>query len=405
MLYQAYEAIGALTTPWRLAAGLTQMTLGLLPEAYTDSAIGRRQSALCEMVMRSRLIHRRPAFGIDSVQVGSRTVGIREEPVLSTPFGRLTHFGKETPRDEPRVLLVAALAGHFSTLMRDTVHTLVADHDVYLAEWNNARDVPPDLGRFGLDDYIAHLVQFLEELGPGTHLIAVCQPCPAAIAATSILAARQSPSVPRSLTLMAGPVDTESNPTSVNRVATTTALSWFEDHVVTTVPLGYKGFGRRVYPGFLQLSAFAGMNLERHIDQHRTLYESLVRGDEATADSIRDFYDEYFAVLDMPAEFYLETIDAVFQRNLLAKGELTWRGQRVDPGAVKTSALMTVEGDRDDICGLGQTLAAHDLFTGLDPSNKRHHLQVGVGHYGVFSGRRWRLEIYPLVREFILLHG
>jgi len=405
MLYQAYEAFGALMTPWRVGAGLTQMTLGLLPRAYADGPGGRRLAALCEMAMRSGLIHRRPSFGIDEIVVGSRTVAVREEPVLSTPFGRLIHFAKDTPREEPRVLLVAALAGHFATLMRDTVRTLLAEHDVYLAEWNNARDVPPELGRFGLDDYIAHLVQFLEELGPGTHLVAVCQPCPAAIAATAILAERQSASVPRTLTLMAGPVDTDSSPTVVNQVAMTTPLSWFEDHVVTTVPLGYKGFGRRVYPGFLQLAAFAGMNLERHIEQHGTLFTSLVRGDEETAESIRDFYDEYFAVLDMPAEFYLETIDAVFQRNLLARGELQWRGRRVDPGAVTTAALMTVEGDRDDICGLGQTLAAHDLFTGIDPSNKRHHLQVGVGHYGVFSGRRWRQETYPLVREFILLHA
>jgi poly(3-hydroxybutyrate) depolymerase len=406
ILYQLYEAQRAALIPARAFAGLTKSAIDSLPAAWTEGPAVRRQSALCEMTLRTGLTHRRPDFGIDDVVLGGKSVGVREEAVVRTPFGTLTHFEKEGGRrEEPRVLLVAALAGHFSTLMRDTVRTMLPDHDVYLAEWNNARDVPLRHGRFGLDDYIAHLVDFLEELGPGTHLMAVCQPCPAAIAATAILAQRKSPSQPRSLTLMAGPVDTSSNPTAVNDLATTTPLSWFENKVVTTVPLGYRGFGRRVYPGFLQLTAFVSMNVRRHVEQQGTLFKSLVRGDVEKAESIESFYDEYFAVLDMPAEFYLETIDAVFQRRLLAIGEFSWRGQHVDPGAIRSTALLTVEGERDDVCGLGQTLAAHDLLTGVAPSNKRHHLQVGVGHYGVFSGRRWQLETYPIVREFILLYA
>ena len=406
ILYQMYEAQRAMLVPARALAGLTKAAIDSLPPAWTEGPVVRRQSALCEMALRTGLTHRRPDFGIEAVLVGGRSVGVREDAVVRTPFGTLIHFEKEGGRrEEPRVLLVAALAGHFSTLMRDTVRTMLPDHDVYLADWNNARDVPNRHGRFGLDDYIGHLVEYLEELGPGTHLMAVCQPCPAAIAATAILAQKKSPAQPRSLTLMAGPVDASSNPTAVNDLATTTPLSWFENRAVTTVPLGFAGYGRRVYPGFLQLTAFVSMNAERHVEQHGTLFKSLVHGDAEKARSIESFYDEYFAVLDMPAEFYLETVDVVFQRRLLARGEFSWRGQHVDPGAIQSTALLTVEGERDDVCGLGQTLAAHDLLTGVDPSNKRHHLQVGVGHYGVFSGRRWQLETYPVVREFILLYA
>ena len=405
MLYPAYEAQRALLTPWRLAAGLTRTALGSLPLGCAASPPATYVAAWCEMAMHSGLTHERPDWDIDQVTVGRRSVAVREETVVGTPFGKLIHFAKRARLEEPRVLIVAALAGHFSTLLRDTVRTMLADHDVYVAEWSNARDVPAEAGPFGFDDYIAHLVDFLEELGPGTHLVAVCQPCPASISAAAILAERGSSCVPRSLTLMAGPVDTSSNPTAVNELAVETPLSWFADNLVAKVPLGYAGFGRDVYPGFLQVTAFASMNLGRHLDQHRAMFQYLVQGDQQSFQSIRSFYDEYFAVLDMPAEFYLQTIDVIFQRNLLAHGELQWRGQRVNPAAVTNSALLTVEGERDDVCGLGQTLAAHELLSGIEPSNKRHHLQVGVGHYGVFSGRRWQQEIYPVVRESILLHA
>jgi polyhydroxyalkanoate depolymerase len=394
MLYQAYQAQRDLTAPARALAGLASWSLGELPDGWTDNRLARRLSAGYEMVGRARLIHDRPAFGIDQVMVGTELVPVREELALSTPFSSLLHFAKDIDEPQPKVLLVTALAGHFSTLLRSTVCSLSADHDVYVTDWLNARDV-------GLDDYIGQVIAFLEFMGPGSHLMSVCQPCPASLAAVSIMAASDNPAQPRSLILMAGPVDTRVNPTKVNDLAHSKPLSWFEDNVITTVPLRYRGAMRRVYPGFLQLSGFVFLNLDRHVKQHIALYNDLVRGDYEEARAIEDFYDEYFAVLDMPAEFYLETIDRVFQRELLAQGALTWRDQLVDPRAIRRTGLLTIEGERDDVCGVGQTLAAQDLCSSIRPSRKRHHLQPGVGHYGVFSGSKWESQVYPIVRNFI----
>jgi poly(3-hydroxybutyrate) depolymerase len=405
LLYQLYESQQAVLYPLRFGAGLTSAALDLLPARWTDTRLVRTQSAWCQVVMHTRITHTRPAFGIDEVLTARGPVAVNEELAFSTSFARLIHFSKARAEDEPRVLIVAPLSGHFATLMRDTVRTMIADHDVYLAEWVNARDVPVEAGPFGLDEYIAHLVDFLEALGPGTHVMAVCQPGPAALAATAILAGRGSTCQPRSLVLMASPIDTSVSPTTVNQLALDRPLSWFADHVVMPVPPGHPGRGRLVYPGFLQLAGFLSLNTERHLDQHSALYWNLVRGNWDAARAIREFYDEYFAVLDMDADYYLDTIDRIFQRNLLANGEMLWRGQRVQPGAIEATALMTVEGERDDICGMGQTVAAHDLLTGVKPRNKRHHLQVGVGHYGVFSGRRWQQETYPKVQEFILAYA
>ena len=402
MLYLAYEAQRAALLPARLMAGATKAALETLPGAVAESRPARNLAAVCEMLMRADLTHTRPAFGIESVRIGSASYDVVEEEVSRTAFGSLLHFRKVGAAAGPRVLVVAALAGHFATLLRDTVETLLPDHDVYITDWFNARDVPLQEGRFGLDDYIGHVIDYLETLGPGTHLLGVCQPCPAALAATAVLAARGSECVPRSLTLMAGPVDTRSNPTAVNDLATSTKLSWFEKNVIFTVPLGHKGAGRRVYPGFLQLSAFASMNIGRHISQHGTLLHDLATGRDAEAKVISTFYDEYFAVLDLHADYYLETVDRVFMRQLLPQGQLTWRGEKVDPSAITRTGLMTVEGERDDICGLGQTMAAHELCSNVPALRHAHHLQLGVGHYGVFSGRRWRQETYPLVRNFIL---
>jgi poly(3-hydroxybutyrate) depolymerase len=401
MLYQAYQAQRDLTAPARAFAGLASWSLGELPDRFTDNRFARRLSAGYEMIGRARLIHERPPFGIDHVVVGGATVPVREEVALATPFSRLLHFAKDVDRPQPKVLLVTALAGHFSTLLRATVRSLSADHDVYVTDWRNARDVGIEHGTFGLDDYIAQVIAFLEHLGPGSHLMAVCQPCPASLAAASIMAATDNPAQPKSLVLMAGPVDTRINPTKVNDLAHSKPLQWFEDNVITTVPLRYPGALRRVYPGFLQLSGFMFMNLDRHVQQHITLYNDLVRGDYDEARSIEEFYDEYFAVLDIAAEFYLETIDRVFMRELLPQGQLTWRGQPVEPAAIRRTALLTVEGERDDVCGVGQTMAAQDLCTGIKPSKKRHHLQPGVGHYGVFSGSKWEHQTYPIVRNFI----
>ncbi len=402
MLYQAYQAQRDFTAPARALAGLTLHTLDVLPRRVADRPLVRYLAATNEMVTRAALTHVRPAFGIATVTVDGVDVAVTEEAAATTPFGTLLHFVKDTDVEQPRVLVVAALAGHFATLLRPTVRALLPDHDVYITDWHNARDVGIEHGDFGLDEYIEHVIEFLEVVGPGAHVLAVCQPCPATLAATSIMAEAKNPATPRSLTLMAGPVDTEISPTVVNDLATSTPLSWFEDNVVTSVPLRYEGALRRVYPGFLQLSAFVWMNLDRHVDQHVALYAELAAGETADADVIKTFYDEYFAVLDMPAEFYLQTVDAVFQRHLLSRGELQWRGRTVHPAAVNRTALLTIEGERDDICGIGQTMAAHELCTSIVPSRRRHHLQAGVGHYGVFGGSKWETQIYPIVRRFIL---
>ncbi|MFP5456296.1 MAG: polyhydroxyalkanoate depolymerase [Alphaproteobacteria bacterium] len=359
--------------------------------------------ATLDMVANTRLTADRPAYRIATALCGNGEVPVREELVAATPFGDLLRFAKPAQAvEQPKVLLVAPISGHFATLLRNTVEVLLRDHDVYITDWKNARDVPLSAGSFGFDDYVDHVVHFLQEIGPPVHMVAVCQPCVPALAAVALMSEDANPACPRSLTLMGGPVDVRINPTAVNDLATGNSFQWFEDNLIHNVPLRYEGRGRRVYPGFLQLSAFMAMNSSRHFEQHRALYQHLADGEEEQARAIRDFYDEYFAVLDLTAEFYLETIDRVFQRALLAKGELEHRGRRIDCGRIRRTALLTVEGERDDICAVGQTAAAHDLCSGLRPHMKRHYLQAGVGHYGVFSGRRWEGQIYPQVRAHIL---
>jgi len=402
MLYQAYQTQRDLTAPARALAGLALYAIDEFPPAFSEHPLVQRLSAGYEMIARSCLTHTRPPFGFETVEVKGKEVEVREEVAYSTPFGTLLHFVKVGVTDQPRVMVVSAMAGHFATLLRGTVAALLPDYDVFITDWHSARDVPLDAGRFGLDEYIGHLIDFLEVIGPGAHAIAVCQPCPATLSAVAIMSEENHPALPRSLTLMAGPVDTRISPTVVNELARSKPLEWFEDNVITRVPFRYPGAMRKVYPGFIQVSAFVSMNLPRHVDQHVGLYKALVVGDKAKAAATEDFYDEYFAVLDLPAEFYLETVDAVFQRDLLPKGELCYRGRKIDLSAIRRTALMTVEGEKDDICGIGQTLAAHDLCTKLRPSKKTHHLQAGVGHYGVFSGRRWSTQIYPRVSNFIL---
>ncbi|RTL98677.1 MAG: polyhydroxyalkanoate depolymerase, partial [Hyphomicrobiales bacterium] len=285
---------------------------------------------------------------------------------------------------------------------RGTVETLLADHEVYVTDWANARDVPLSAGSFGVDDYVDYLIRFLETMGPGAHILAVCQPCVQALAAVAVMSEDRHPATPRSMTLMAGPIDPRESPTEVNEFAVSKSLAWFKSYVISHVPFRHAGAGRRVYPGFLQLTAFMAMNSDRHVTTHRKLHDHLAAGETTEAEKIKTFYDEYFAVLDLTEEFYLETIDRVFQKAELATGTFTFRGSRVDPGAIRNTALLTVEGGRDDICALGQTSAAHDLCRSLRPHLKRHHLQANVGHYGVFNGKRWEREIYPVVRNLIL---
>jgi len=402
MLYQAYQAHSDIMIPVRNWAGTALRTLGQPLTGMADNAALRNLTAAYELIARAGLTHARPAFGVDGVTVGNREIAVREHVALTTPFGTLLHFKKDVDTPQPRVLLVAPLSGHFSTLLRGTVRTMLPEHDVYITDWHNVRDVPLMHGRFGFDDYIAHLIRFLEAIGPGAHVVAVCQPCVAVLVATAVMAQAGNAAQPRSMTLMAGPIDTRVNPTKVNALANSRPIEWFERNLIATVPLRYPGAFRRVYPGFVQLAAFMSMNVERHLKAHRELYDHLAKGEHEKAQVTKAFYDEYFAVLDLTAEFYLETVRLVFQDYALPTGKLEWQGGRVEPRAIKRTMLLTVEGERDDICAVGQTAAAHDLCSGLRPYLKRHHMQAGVGHYGVFSGNRWTNQIYPLLRNVIL---
>ncbi len=407
MLYAAYQAqvdwLSPLQNTARAASSWLSQTL---PTTSAWTPLLQPLGAAWEVFSRMRLTHRRPDYGITSVQVGGQTVQVQEKAVHSTPFGTLLHFERadlpaahEPPR--PRVLIVAPLSGHFATLLVDTVRTMLADHDVYITDWHNARDVPLQHGRFGLDEYVQHVIDFLAELGPHTHLLAVCQPCVPALAAVALMAMDDHPAQPRSMTLMAGPIDCRINPTGVNHLATGKPIEWFEKNLISRVPPRHPGGGRRVYPGFLQLTAFMSMNTTRHAQAFANLFEQRATGEHDAAQRTCDFYDEYFAVNDLAAEFYLETVAEVFQRYALAKGELVVKGRRVDTKAIRRTALFTVEGERDDICSIGQTVAAHDLCPSIRPYMKTHHVQLGVGHYGVFSGKRWQTQIYPRVREMI----
>jgi poly(3-hydroxybutyrate) depolymerase len=400
MLYQAYQLQNDLGSPLRLIAQHLSAALWL---QNTERSLLRQVSAACEVISRLRLTHSRPAYGIDSVQLGDRTVPVIEETMLRLPFGSLLRFRKDDPSvaGQPRVLLAAPLSGHFATLLRETARTLLQDHEVWITDWHNARDVSLRHGAFGLDDYIGYMIRFIDTMGEGAHLVAVCQPCVAALAATAVMAEDDHPATPVSLTLMAGPVDCRVNPTEVNRLATSKPIAWFEKNLISPVPLPHRGAMRRVYPGFVQLSAFMSMNLERHQQSFRHLYEHLVEGRTEEADTIKTFYEEYLAVNDLPAEFYLETVEKVFQTYDLAVGTLQYRGRALNPAAIRRTALMTVEGERDDICSVGQTVAAQDLCPNVRPYLKTHHIQTGVGHYGVFSGRRWNQQIYPRVRDHI----
>jgi poly(3-hydroxybutyrate) depolymerase len=402
MLYSGYQAWNDMLAPARFGA---QVALGMRDKMgpMADWAMPRRMFALMDVFQGARVTHKRPAYAITSVRSGNADVAVREEVVLDLPFGDLLHFVKdEVETAQPRVLVVAPMSGHFSTLLRSTVVTLLQDHDVYITDWKNARDVPMDAGRFGFEDYVDYIIQFFQAMGPGAHLLSVCQPCVPALAAVAVMAEDQDPATPKSMTLMGGPIDTRVAPTVVNDLANDKPIDWFEKNLISTVPFRYAGRGREVYPGFLQLSAFMAMNMERHGSQHRELYQLLADGKTVEADKIKTFYEEYFAVLDMTKEFYLETVDLVFQRTMLAKGELMHRGRPVNPGAIRKTALLTVEGEKDDVCAVGQTAAAHTLCTGLRPHLKRHHLQPGVGHYGVFSGSKWEKQVYPQVRNMIL---
>jgi poly(3-hydroxybutyrate) depolymerase len=405
MIYMSYQASNDLLDPFRalarsMADAMPHLAPGHIEEGGDRATWFRSFWAACQIVARSGMSHKRPHFDIHAVRVGNRDVPVTEEALLRTPFATLLHFKKPIETVQPKVLLVAPMSGHFATLLRGTVKTLLPEHDVYLTDWHNARDVPVDHGRFGLDEYVEHVISFLEEIGPA-HVVAVCQPCVQTLAAVAVMAEQKHAAQPRSMTLMAGPIDTRINPGKVNEMACSKTIDWFERNVIADVPYRYAGARRKVYPGFVQLMAFMSMNMERHVTAHTDLFNSLAKGDWKKADTIKAFYDEYLSVADLPAEFYLETVRIVFQQHALARGTMTYQGKPVNPAAIRRTALLTVEGERDDICPVGQTVAAHDLLPGLKPYMKRHHLQPGAGHYGVFSGKRWESQVFPLVRDFI----
>lgn len=346
----------------------------------------------------------KPAFGLTETRVAGKLVDVREEIVLQKPFGQLKRFVREGIEGSPRLLIVAPMSGHYATLLRGTVERMLPKHDVYITDWRDARHVPLSDGFFDLDDYIDYLRAFLEHIGPGAHVLAVCQPSVPCYALAALMSAEEDPCRPRSLTLMGGPIDTREAPTSVNDVATERPHSWFQQYAIQTVPATYPGAGRRVYPGFLQLTGFLTMNLGSHMESHYAMFTDLVKGDDDSADATKAFYEEYRSVCDMTAEFYLQTIDTVFQRHALPKREMTHRGELVDPSAIKDIALLAIEGERDDISGIGQTKAALTLADKLPASMKKYHLAPGAGHYGIFNGSKWRDQIAPIVEDWIAKH-
>lgn len=401
MIYKAYDTFQKTTDPIRRFADHTGRLLNEWSSAPFASPL-QKMAAYYELLALLEFTHERPSYEIGPIETPAGLTHVSEEVVYDAPFGSLLRFRKANlAPDEPKVLLIAPMSGHFATLLRATVRTLLRDHDVYITDWRNARDVPLSDGAFGLEPFIAAIITFVGQLGPDSHIVAVCQPTVPALAATAVMAERKDPNQPASLTLMAGPIDTRINPTKVNDLATGKPIDWFASKMIGIVPDSLGGAGRRVYPGFLQLSAFMGMNLERHSRSFADMLRHRINGDSDKADAIKTFYQEYFAIMDLPGEFYLETVELVFQKFLLARNALTYEGQLVRPQAIKRTFLLTVEGERDDICAVGQTLAAHDLCSGLRPFMKSHHLQPGVGHYGVFSGSRWDRQIYPVVRNLI----
>lgn len=407
MLYHAYELTHAAITPFRTAAKLGMRSLRHPFNPFASTLGARQTAAAFEMFVNATRRYGKPEFGIEEVEIDGDAFPIIEENVLELPFCNLLHFQRDgVDREDAPVLIVAPMSGHFATLLRGTVQAMLPGHEVYITDWIDARSVPLSEGRFGLDEYIDYVREFSELLytlhGERPHVMGVCQPGVPVLAAASLMAEDEDPHRPVSIVLMGSPIDTTRSPTEPNVLATTRPLSWFEKNVIVTVPWPHAGFMRRVYPGFLQLSGFMSMNMDRHVDAHVQHFNHLVRGDGESAASHREFYDEYLAVMDLTAEFYLETIETVFQKHLLPEGRMRYRDERaVRPAAITDIALMTVEGEKDDITGRGQTAAAHVLCENLPGELKFHWEQEKVGHYGVFNGRRWRTSIQPKIAGFL----
>lgn len=405
-MYWMYEMAHASLNPARAVTDAAKILFQnpLNPWSHTD--VGKSIAAACELFERTTRRYGKPEWGIHSTEVGGIRIPVEVRCVWEKPFCRLLYFDRKYTRPlrqaQPRVLIVAPMSGHYATLLRGTVEAFLPTHEVYITDWSDARMVPLSQGRFDLDDYIDYLIEMLHVLGHGMHVIAVCQPAVPVVAAVSLMEAKRDPFVPVSMTLMGGPIDTRSNPTAVNNLAEERGIEWFRSHVITKVPFPHPGVMRDVYPGFLQLNGFISMNFDRHMDAHKALFRNLVKGDGDLVDKHRDFYDEYLAVMDLTAEYYLQTVETVFIEHALPKGKMTHRGTPVDPSKVTRVALMTVEGEKDDISGLGQTEATHRLCSSIPRHRRVHYMQPGVGHYGVFNGSRFRSEIVPRINDFMM---
>ncbi|HUY67677.1 MAG TPA: polyhydroxyalkanoate depolymerase [Alphaproteobacteria bacterium] len=404
MLYHLHDWQHAALAPFRLAAEATQATFKnpYFPASYTR--FGRAIAAGAELFERTTRRFGKPEFGFKKVKIHGEPVAIEEEVVLTKPFCRLLHFKRAAKRTDPRVLVVAPISGHHATLLRGTVEALLPEHDVYVTDWANARDVPLAAGKFDLEDNISYVMDFIRHLGPDTHVLAVCQPAVPVLCAVALLAEQDDPAQPRSMILMGGPIDTRFAPTIVTKLGEDRPMEWFRNTVIHALPFYYPGAYRLVYPGFIQLQGFVSMNVERHVSAHLKMFRHLVVGDEDSAAAHRRFYDEYMSVMDVPAEFYLQTVERVFKNHDLPQGRFMWHGEVVKPQAIEKTALITIEGELDDISAPGQTRPALDLCSNLPADMKKAHLQIGVGHYGIFNGRKWRESILPVVREFIRAH-
>jgi poly(3-hydroxybutyrate) depolymerase len=405
-MYWFYEMGHAALNPSRAFADATKLFFKNPANPLAHTAYGKSVAASMELFERSTRRYQKPEWNIRETVVGAEHVPVHIDCVWQRPFCRLLHFERAFTRPprrpQPKLLIVAPMSGHYATLLRGTVETFLPNHDVYITEWTDARMVPLGEGRFDLDDYIDYVISMLHELGGDCHVIAVCQPSVPVLAAVALMEADQDPYVPRSMVLMGGPIDTRVNPNGVNKLAAGRGLDWFRRNVITKVPFPHPGVMRDVYPGFLQLHGFVSMNLDRHIEAHRNLFMNLVKGDGEPAQKHREFYDEYLAVMDLAAEFYLQTVDTVFIRHSLPKGEMTHRGRKIDPSVIRRTALMTVEGENDDISSVGQTEPAHRLCANIPDEDKVHYVQPAVGHYGVFNGSRFRAEIAPRIADFVL---
>ncbi|MEO8547033.1 MAG: polyhydroxyalkanoate depolymerase [Sphingomicrobium sp.] len=410
MLYDAYEVQRSLFAGASKLAGMGAGWLNNPANPLSYSSMGPVVAASLDVFAHAAAPRGKPEFGLHSTIIGRKIVPIREEIVVRKPFGQLKRFVRVgVGNDDPKLLIVAPMSGHYATLLRGTVERLLPRHDVYITDWRDAKLVPLSDGSFDLDDYVDYLIEFLEAMGEAggkrPHMLAVCQPAPAAFAATALMAADKNPWRPKTLTMMGGPIDTREAPTAINTLATQRPYGWFENNVVATVPMIYPGAGRKVYPGFLQLAGFMTMNLGDHLISHWEMFKHLVDGDEESADATRDFYAEYRSASDMSAEFYLQTVDVVFQRHLLPEGQYRHRGRRVDPAAIRDTALLAIEGERDDISGIGQTRAALDIAKRVPAASKKYFMAKNVGHYGIFNGRKWRENIAPVVEKWISEHA